>query len=433
MSKASVAEFGRGLGQGFVNAANIYAQHKLKEVEQSRVKDLLNRLEGASDVEKVQIYGELDPKLALGYQIANEKNKVKQEGMQLVQQTLAENGLGGQQVAPQQNTQAVTQQGTPSQPGTSFAPNAPQDAARNATKLNFPGNANFVQQPVMSVENTRVEPNQQQAQQQAPPPQQLTPRQQAQKIRASAAQIATINPPAAQALLQEANAIEKVASDQNKEDRKDAREDRKENREYVNNVVNAFKGTKNQEAILNQMGELAESDHLTTPAMDSLLGKMGIPLGVLNNPDSEEFVKLSNNLTRDITKFYGARINQTEFINFLQQIPTLSNSPEGRKRVIENLKRMLEPNKLEYQTMKEIMAENGGVAPANLNFLVTERMEPKLDEWASEINKNMRASKQKTVKTPLGDDEVSMKFPDGSSRRVPKADVGKWLEWGTIE
>jgi hypothetical protein len=268
--------------------------------------------------------------------------------------------------------------------------------------------------------------------------QQQDPSNQASQMRSQAGQMNVIRPGSGNALLAQAEAIDKDARESKrfqhdiiKDAKKEEKDIRKETSPYIEGVVTAYKGKKNQEAILNQMEQLASTKELTTPLMHSLMGAAGLPLGVLNNPDSEEFEKLSNNLTRDITKFYGARINQTEFINFLKQIPSLSNSEEGRLRVTRNLKRMLEPIELEYKIMSDMIGKNGGKPFPNMNFQVTQAMEPTLDKWASEINEDLKDVKD--MSTPLASDEVAMVFPDGSRKRVPKAEVGKWSQWGKLE
>jgi hypothetical protein len=332
------------------------------------------------------------------------------------------------EIAQQETTAQPGAEGTgsPSQPG--FSVNGPQNAARNPTALNQ-------QAPNVDM-NAGVPqgaPMPQGQQQQVDPKREAAAYEQAahEAARAGNHPVATQYANKAKEVKKDIRQDKKFEHDIIRESIKDEQDIRKESAPYIEGVLNGYKGKKNTEAILNQMEELASSQKLTTPLMNSLLGAAGLPLGVLNNPDSEEFEKLSNNLTRDITKFYGARINQTEFVNFLKQIPTLNNSEEGRLRVVRNLKKMLNPIELEYKIMSDMMAKNGGKPFPNMNFHVTQAMEPTLDKWANEINHDMKEIKD--VSTPLASNEVVMVFPDGSRKRVPKEEVGKWSQWGKLE
>jgi len=320
--------------------------------------------------------------------------------------------------------------GTPSQ--RPYTVGGPSSAARNAVQMSggLGLTANQYQAPPEVPQGTPQNVPQAQPQ--------VTPEDEIDAYDEAAQQLANSKPSVSKYYENKANQIRKDVRQDRKFFReierdaiKDEQDIRKESAPYIEGVLNAYKGSKNQEAILNQMDGLAKNRDLTTPLMNNLLGAIGMPLGILNNPDSEEFEKLSNNLTRDITKFYGARINQTEFVNFLKQIPTLNNSEEGRIRVISNLKKMLEPAGLEYRIMSEIMAENGGKPIPNMNFEVTKRMEPTLEKWASEINNDMHRLANQS--TPLASDEVVMVFPDGARKRVPKSEVGKWSQWGKLE
>lgn len=201
---------------------------------------------------------------------------------------------------------------------------------------------------------------------------------------------------------------------------------RKETQKYVEKILDSYQGSKTSEVILSQMDNLSSKGDLTSPLMNNLLGKLGLPLGVLNNPDSEEFDKLSNNLTRDIQKFYGARILASEFNNFLRQIPTLQNSPEGRKRVIENLQKMLLPAKFEYQTYKDILKENAGKRPPNIREQIMERMDPLLEKWSQDF----KSSIQKSDPSKVPEGTLVIISPDGRRVAVPKEHVAAALSQG---
>ena len=126
----------------------------------------------------------------------------------------------------------------------------------------------------------------------------------------------------------------------------ETREKFKTTKEYRKKINEDFRDYKQTEDRLNRMEKLQEEGDLTKPSTAFLLEKMDLPLGVLSNPESEEFDKLSKDLLKNIRTYFGARINVVEVQNFLKTIPKLTNSPEGRTRIIRNLKLLSKPSHL---------------------------------------------------------------------------------------
>src|SRR5690606_37714795 len=99
----------------------------------------------------------------------------------------------------------------------------------------------------------------------------------------------------------------------------------------------------------------------------------GIPIGVLGNPATEEYRKLEADYVRDVSKvFPGGKITNYEVSAYLKTIPSLMNSPEGRKQIINNRKLMNEAKRVRYDAYKKILKENNGKKPQNLGILIDE-------------------------------------------------------------
>lgn len=180
-----------------------------------------------------------------------------------------------------------------------------------------------------------------------------------------------------------------------------------QHRDFRKEVSTNYKDALESEMRLNRMEELNKNGTLTGPSTAMILEKMGLPLGVLGNPDSEEFDKLSKDMLKNIRTYFGARINVVEVENFLKTIPSLLNSPEGRDRVINNLRMLLEPRKMmfdEYRKIKQESKESGKPMPIDLEETVIERIKPQLDE-------------------------LSKKFQQGS----PQPEIAKEAQAGTFE
>lgn len=152
----------------------------------------------------------------------------------------------------------------------------------------------------------------------------------------------------------------------------------KELREEINQ---GFKTAKMNEQIYKRMEALNKED-LVAPMTAKLSERLGIPLSVLGNPSSEEFDKLSNTLSREVSSIYKGRILQSEFQNFLKQIPTLLNSKEGRSRILETLRMIDKPKELYHKAYREVVKENKGKIPLDLNERIIDKVEPELDKLA---------------------------------------------------
>ena len=137
------------------------------------------------------------------------------------------------------------------------------------------------------------------------------------------------------------------------------------------------------------MQELQDSGKLDTPGYPAFLKRAGLNIPALMNPESEEFNKIAVNFLRDAKNYFGARVTQQEVQLFLQGIPSLSQSPEGRKRVIANLK-YIANGALEYNNaLKEVIQENKGVPPYDLMERIDDKVEKKIDSFAARFKKDL--------------------------------------------
>lgn len=120
-------------------------------------------------------------------------------------------------------------------------------------------------------------------------------------------------------------------------------------------------------------------------------GLVGAGLGgvgkALLSPQSQEFNKLSNDFLRDAKDTFGSRLTNYDVQTFLATVPTLSQTDEGKQRVITNLRSFNEAAMIRKKAMDQIIRENGGRRPVNLDTLVEERVSPQLDVIAEKFKK----------------------------------------------
>lgn len=411
-----------GFGQGLINFANQYAQRKAQEREQSRVKQLAERLANASEIEKQQLLFEADPsgKSYVQYELGREKNKQKQQTQEFIANQYAQDfgipppepqevqgtGLGGVQGREVQPVNAEA--ATATQPG--FSPNAPQQAARNAIALrpNAPFNKNFNEQPVVG---TPIAAPKQQPQQR--PQQQLTPRQEAQRLRAKGGQLNAMQSGSGTPYLEQAKSIEKEEQSLREFDQKQEFEERKGNEKYRQELLKGIPVTKKLKGQLSKLETLNKKE-LLTPAAVKTLNFFGVPLGVFDTADEQEFEKQALDLTANIQQDYGSRILQSEFNTYLRRIPTLLNSKEGRTRIIENMKIYADAKEVEqkaYMDLYKMQKESGIKHPIVKQEDVLEYADKELDQIFGRLNQNLMedtGTKEKAKLLPM--------IPQGSIR-----------------
>lgn len=147
----------------------------------------------------------------------------------------------------------------------------------------------------------------------------------------------------------------------------------------------------------DRMKELIMKGQLPTPGWANTLDSMaqgilgiGINLNSLMGADTEEFKKLSADMMKNAKEYFGARITDKDLEAFLKTIPTMSNTDEGKLRIIHNLELFDKANKEKYKIMNDIMEENDGMRPKNFTQQVERRFMPVQKEIADQFKKGVR-------------------------------------------
>ena len=107
-------------------------------------------------------------------------------------------------------------------------------------------------------------------------------------------------------------------------------------------------------------------------------------------------------------------------------IPTLSNSPEGRKRIMANMKRLDQLAIAYSDAMAETMEANKGIPPLDLMHIVDRRVEEKRSKIADMFRKDLERpvpkgeSKLKTAALATAGSAI------GQAGRVAKTGAGAY-------
>ncbi len=220
-------------------------------------------------------------------------------------------------------------------------------------------------------------------------------------------------------------------------------------REIETNASLLEKGYKSQEAYLNdltkslsatdqmdqKLDRIAELKDVPEPLLYETMQTLGIPTAIFS-AEGEELEKLSNDLTKNIQQFYGSRILQSEFQNFLKSIPTLKNSQEGRERIIENMKMFNNLKRLEYNTARGLELDyesKNKPLPPSFQRIVYDKMKPEAEKFSNEWKESQKSKiKSKNKQEPKVESQKEEMEPPQPGMKLYKDPSGEtW--WMTPE
>lgn len=194
--------------------------------------------------------------------------------------------------------------------------------------------------------------------------------------------------------------------------------------EFADTIIQDYKGAETSKLRLDRMTKLNESNKLTNQYAATVLDKLNLPISVLRNPDSEEFAKLEADFSRDASKYFPGQVRTAELVAFMKSIPSLMNSKEGRSRVIQNLKLVDEAKTEKFNAYKEILKENKGIPPNDLDIQVFERTKEKMEDIGRRFASGIADSSQSNDADLLEQIYTDMIDSAGEVYRVPNNRVG---------
>lgn len=187
---------------------------------------------------------------------------------------------------------------------------------------------------------------------------------------------------------------EKLNKQQIKEERTEQHLINKETKPFYDEISNDASAAKNNIKRLDRMEKISKEGYLGMPVFNSFLRMvskgifgLGIDLSSLMTADAQEFDKLSADFIRDAKKIFGNKITDADLNAFLRTVPTLSQSREGQLRIMHNMRQANKAAELKHKIMSDIIKENNGKRPANLQLLVEERAEPELNKLTEEFER----------------------------------------------
>lgn len=154
--------------------------------------------------------------------------------------------------------------------------------------------------------------------------------------------------------------------------------------EWNSKVTEARKGAEENNIRLQTMKQDISEGNLPHPTTATILdaiekGILGFGINLkplFYSASAQEFEKTAKDFVKGAKKFFGAKLTDLDLRTILQTVPSLTNTTEGKLRLINNLERMNSLNIEEARIRDEIIAANGGYRPHNIESLVEKRMDP---------------------------------------------------------
>jgi len=186
--------------------------------------------------------------------------------------------------------------------------------------------------------------------------------------------------------LQERRYLDEFSAKERAEKAKKQKEIDAETKDTYKSVVKQHKAANDDEIRLARMKELNDKGYFGSSIANSVVKAasegifgFGIDLGFLRTADAQEFDKLSTDFLKNVKDVFGARVTQQEVKMYLKRIPTLMQSRDGRAKVIRNLQLFNDIAKARFNVMNDLITENKGQRPKNMEAKIEKRMTPALE------------------------------------------------------
>ena len=120
-----------------------------------------------------------------------------------------------------------------------------------------------------------------------------------------------------------------------------------------------------------------------------------------NNPNIEKFEKNSASFVQFAQDVLGGGVLTNEKLKaYMDTVPTLMQTDAGKELIINNLLAMTEFQKKQASTLREILKENDGFLPLNVEQIVRDRMTKDREELQNKVLNNIDQSEKYVENKP---------------------------------
>lgn len=185
---------------------------------------------------------------------------------------------------------------------------------------------------------------------------------------------------------------------------------------------------------LDDTGKVGEGLHNLN--INPKTGDLFIPKG--GTPEEQLFVKTVNDFTVKAKDSFGARVTNFELDRFMQRLPTLANSKEGRRLIMRQMQIVNQINQLEKKEIQKVFDQYGvrnidyPDAENKARLAIKDQKESLRKEYLDleQVAKKEESENYKKLKENVQEGYTAMIKPDGSIKQFPTKNVPNLEEKG---
>lgn len=202
----------------------------------------------------------------------------------------------------------------------------------------------------------------------------------------------------------------------------------------------ALSSLQNEGLSIDLLEELTDSgrvgEGLNKLNINPKTGDLFIPQ--LANAEEQLFVKTVNDFTVKAKDSFGARVTNFELDRFMQRLPTLANSTEGRKLILKQMQTINKINQLEKSAIQDVFDKYG---VRNIDYVDAEnKAREQIKEQKEALRKNYTdlekvAKKDEqaeiaNIKSRVKPGYAAMRKPDGTIKQFPEKNISNLEDKG---
>ncbi len=145
----------------------------------------------------------------------------------------------------------------------------------------------------------------------------------------------------------------------------------------------------------------------------------------LASADAQRYVKTLNEFSSGAKDTFGSRVTNFDLSQYLKRFPTLMNSTEGRKQLLDQMKIVNQINSLYYKNLKNVYDKAGGVRSIDAD--TAERLAEQLsEEKVSQLSEKFNQIGQFSSK-PAASEFKGKKIIDEDTGEIFISDGENWI------
>jgi hypothetical protein len=145
----------------------------------------------------------------------------------------------------------------------------------------------------------------------------------------------------------------------------------------------------------------------------------------LESGDTGRFRALSKRLLDEMKDIFGGQIRVKELEVFLSMLPEIGKSKKANLSAIDVLERLSEASSMFYETAQDIIEENGGKIPGNLNDQVQKRLKPIMERISNEIKQTTKGFSPGSSGKTLSKEEAAKILQEAQGDKKLARDIAK--------